>query len=60
LKTEQEIRDEIEATARTLSNYEEAYVEGRVRFDVLSDKTTDYHATISALKWVLGENDRYD
>jgi len=60
MKNEQEIREEIEATGRTLKNYREAYKQSKIPFDVLEQKVNECHATIGALKWVLGENDRYD
>jgi hypothetical protein len=60
LKTRKEIKEEIEATIRTLKNYHEAYHQREIPFDVMSDKARECHTTIGALKWVLGENDRYD
>lgn len=60
MKTEQEIRDEIEANERTINNYQNAYKEGKIPFDVLKSKATECQATNAALSWVLGENDRYD
>lgn len=60
IKTEKEIREEIEAIKRTINNYREAVKQGefpkeRMRFVLLENQSM-----ISALKWVLGENDRYD
>lgn len=60
MKTEKEIREEIEATERTKDNYRKAYAEGKIsRVDWIG-YIHDCTATIDALKWVLGENDRYD
>lgn len=60
MKSEQDIKEEIEATVKTLSNYHEAYHNRKIPFDVMSEKANECHAIIGALKWVLGENDRYD
>lgn len=55
-KTEQEIRDEIEAIKRTINNYRDAVKNGefpkeRMRFVLLENQSM-----IAALKWVLGEH----
>lgn len=60
MKTEKEIRDEIEATARTIANYCNAYKQKQIPEDVLHTQLIDCQATIAALEWVLEENDRYD
>lgn len=60
MKTEEEIREEIEATLRTIANYRNAYKKSKIPKDVLHDQLIDCVATIDALKWVLGENNRYD
>jgi predicted transcriptional regulator len=60
MKTEQEIKDEIEATKRTIENYRNAYKSGRISREVLKSQLIDCESTIHALMWVLGENDRYD
>lgn len=60
LKTEKEIRDEIEATNRTIKNYKDAYKKGKIDKEILESQIIDCIATIDALKWVLGENNRYD
>lgn len=60
MKTEKEIRDEIEATKKTMNNYKNSYKKGEIPKDVLKKALLDCSATIDALKWVLGENDRYD
>lgn len=60
MKNEKEIREEIEATKRTISNYRESYKKGKIPYDVLQNCIIDCSATIDSLKWVLGENDRYD
>lgn len=60
MKTEKEIREEIEATKRTKDNYRKAYEEQKIPKDVLINQITYLNATINTLEWVLGENDRYD
>lgn len=60
MKTEQEIRDEIKATERTIKNYRAAYIEKKIDRDALNLYLIDCGSTIDALRWVLGENDRYD
>jgi hypothetical protein len=60
IKTEEEIRAEIEATKRTMENYRNAHKNGQIPMEVLSKQIVDCYATIDALRWVLGENDRYD
>lgn len=60
LKTEREIRDEIEATNKTIKNYRQEFKNGKIDKEILKTQIADCTATIDALKWVLGENDRYD
>lgn len=60
MKSEQEIREEIEATKRTIANYRNAYKQGEITRESLNIHLYDCEATIAALTWVLGENDRYD
>ena len=36
MKSEQEVRDEIEATTKTLNNYHEAYHKRKIPFDVMA------------------------
>lgn len=60
MKSKKEIREEIEATKRTMNNYRKEFKEGKITRDNLSDNILDCNATIDALRWVLGENDRYD
>lgn len=60
MKKESEIRDEIEATKKTIENYKVAYKNGKITEDILENQLTDCSATIDTLKWVLGENDRYN
>ena len=60
MKTREEILSEIKATDRTLKNYRQAYKDGKIDRDTLKHYITDCTSTIDALRWVLGENDRYD
>jgi hypothetical protein len=60
MKTEEEIRDEIAATYRTIKNHKIAYQCGIITKDDLKIIKVDCESTIDALRWVLGENDRYD
>lgn len=60
MKTEKEIREEIELTKKTIQNYRNAYKNNKIPEDVLENQIIDCSATIDALRWVLGENDRYD
>ena len=60
MKTEQEILDEIKANERTIENYQQAYSDNKIPFEVLKTEHISTTATIQTLKWVLGENDRYD
>lgn len=60
MKTEKEIREEIEASKRTINNHQEAYKQGKIPKEALDYAVNDNHSTISTLLWVLGENDRYD
>lgn len=60
MKSREEIEREIEATKRTIANYKKAYEDKKIPKDVLTNQLIDLRATIDALKWVLGENDRYD
>lgn len=60
LKSKSEVKEEIEATIQTLKNHHKAYQDRKIPFDVMSDKSTECHAIIGALKWVLRENDRFD
>jgi hypothetical protein len=60
LKTEKEIRHEIEATKKTIENYRNAYKNSEIPRDVMKSQILDCSSTIATLLWVLGENDRYD
>lgn len=60
MKTADEITAEIEATERTIENLYQAYNKGDIPRQVLSNGLREANATMAALKWVLGENDRYD
>lgn len=60
MKTEKEIREEIEASQRTIGNYRKAYKDGKIPKESLEHALIDNQSTIATLRWVLGENDRYD
>lgn len=60
MKTEEEVKEEIEATKRTADNHSKAYKDGIITKECLKIYIIDCKATIDALRWVLGENDRYD
>lgn len=60
MKTEKEIREEMEDVRRTMENYRNEYKNGKTTQDVFDNILRDCYATLSVLKWVLGENDRYD
>ncbi|WP_242858871.1 hypothetical protein [Clostridium botulinum] len=60
IKTEKEIREEIECCKKTIDNYKKAYKEKKIPKDVLKSTLLECENSILALKWVLGENDRYD
>lgn len=60
IKTEKEIREEINSIKRTIENYRESHKKGKIPFGVLKDQLTESYGNLSALHWVLGENDRYD
>lgn len=59
-KTEKEIREEIEAARRTIENYRKEYKAGSLPKQNFKNVLIENHSVINALKWVLGENDRYD
>lgn len=60
MKTENEIRDEIKACETTIKNFSNAYKNGIVDKKLYIFKKEECNNMILALKWVLGENDRYD
>jgi hypothetical protein len=60
MKTEKEIRDEIEALNREDDNYRKAHKARKIPKDVLKSHLSQNSSMRLALKWVLGENDRYD
>jgi ribosomal protein L29 len=60
LKTEQEIINEIDACLKTIENYKNAYAHKKLRKNIAQLETVQFTGMILALKWVLGENDRFD
>ncbi|PGT90002.1 hypothetical protein [Bacillus thuringiensis] len=60
MKTREEIDAEIQATKQTIENYRKAVKDGEFPKEGLRSVLVEKEATISALRWVLGENDRYD
>lgn len=60
MKTEKEIRNEIEACKNTIENYRNAYKKGEIPKEMLKFELIQNESMMFALKWVLDENDRYD
>lgn len=60
MKTEKEVREEIEACKKTIQNYRNAYKQSKIPKEVLKSELIQNESMIAALRWVLGENDRYD
>ncbi len=60
MKTEQEIRKEIELNKQTLENYKNAYKKGEISKDILDKMKIDCASVEATLLWVLEENERYD
>ena len=60
LKSEQDIKNEIESAGKTIENYQKAHKEGKIPFEILKTEHLYNSGMIQALRWVLGENDRYD
>lgn len=60
LKTEKEIRNEIEACDNTIKNYKNAYKKKEISKRILKSELLQSESMKFALKWVLDENDRYD
>lgn len=60
MKSEEEIRAEIIAIEKTINNYRNAFRNNEI--DKSSFRTAFDNQThmILALRWVLGENDRFD
>lgn len=59
-KTEKEIRDEMDAIRRTIENYRNAVKEGDFPKERMKFVLLENNSMLLALKWVLGENDRFD
>lgn len=60
MKTEQQIRDEIQITDNAIEKYRNAYKKGKMPQEVFKSQIMDFLATKDALRWVIDENDRYD
>ena len=62
MKNEDEIRNEIASSETTLEKLRQRYVstEDTEAKDVVKCSIFQEEGIILALKWVLGENDRYD
>jgi hypothetical protein len=60
LKTEQEIKDEIEAQRTAIKDFKESFKNGRISKESLVKAMSDHNHVILALRWVLDEMDRYD
>ncbi|WP_019243496.1 MULTISPECIES: hypothetical protein [Bacillus] len=55
MKTEQEIRREIENTKITINYYHGAYNSGKISIGTLKGKVNGCESTIQTLLWVLDE-----
>lgn len=60
MKTEKEIKEEIENSKQTIKNLKRDYNNGKIKFENYKYLKHDCIATIEALEWVLGNNDRWD
>ncbi|PGF05135.1 hypothetical protein [Bacillus toyonensis] len=60
MKTKKEIEEEIVAYQNTIKNYRKSVAGGKFPKDELPNIIRENQAGISALLWVLGENDRFD
>lgn len=60
MKSFTEVNVEIQAAERTITNYREAFAEGEIERPELKRALAENQTTIAALRWVLGENDRFD
>lgn len=60
MKTEKEIRDYMELVNRSIENLKKALRENKIPEVVYINQRINLDATLSTLRWVLGENDRYD
>ncbi|MGF7534983.1 hypothetical protein AAGG74_15040 [Bacillus mexicanus] len=60
MKTEKEIRNEIETLEGDKTRILEAFRNKNIPQDVFKSMTEEKQSMIAALYWVLGENDRWD
>lgn len=60
MKTEKEIRNEIETLEGDKTRILEAFRNKYIPQDVFKSMTEEKQSMIAALYWVLGENDRWD
>ncbi|AFQ30036.1 hypothetical protein P4493_04660 [Bacillus thuringiensis] len=60
MKTKKEIEEEIKSFENTIKNYRKAVANGKFPKEELPNIIRENQAGISALLWVLGENDRFD
>lgn len=60
MKSEQEIREEIEAHKNCIINAQEANKNGLISEENLDLLIWENQITITSLKWVLGEDDRFN
>jgi hypothetical protein len=60
MKTQTEISQEIDNCLKTIENFNKAYKEKKITKRVAQIETLQYAGMVLALKWVLGENDRWD
>lgn len=60
IKTEKQIREEIDAVDVTMKNYKKTYKDNEIPKDVFMSAMTENRAISTALHWVLGESERWD
>lgn len=60
MKSEKEIRQEMETLNRQNEEIRKSYKNGEIPKEVFQTSIRQNNAMKSALKWVLGENDRFD
>jgi hypothetical protein len=57
MKTEQQIKEEIEVTKKSKEKFVEAFKDGRIDKETLEYKLQQYEIALLVLSWVLNDND---